>query len=185
MTVYNTGADSANTAVRAFLTKVGEYYLGRSFNTASGKGKEDWLRIKEMVFHNKCAFCKAENGKLQMEHLIMFNRAEYGLHHPGNIVPICQDCNKRTRKPDGTYRDWIEHLEFICIQSENADQFGNRKKRILDHIKNEKYPDLSQEEHHAISVIANSLYENTKNELNKSLELYKQLDKAFVIKILK
>ena len=27
MTTYNTGADAANTAVRAFLTKVGEYYL--------------------------------------------------------------------------------------------------------------------------------------------------------------
>jgi hypothetical protein len=41
MTVYNTGAYSANTAVRAFLAKVGEVYLGRSFNTASGKGKSD------------------------------------------------------------------------------------------------------------------------------------------------
>ena len=38
MTVYNTGADSSNTAVRAFLAKVGEFYLGRSFNTASGQG---------------------------------------------------------------------------------------------------------------------------------------------------
>jgi len=41
MAKYNTGNDSANTAVRAFLTQVGEFYLGdRStkvkFNTGSG-----------------------------------------------------------------------------------------------------------------------------------------------------
>lgn len=112
----------------------------------------------------------------------MFNRAEYGLHHPGNIVPICQECNKRTRKPDGTYMTWKEHLEHICNTSGHSDQFEKRRKKILNHIDNEKYPELSQEEHHAIRVIANSLYENTKNELDKSLELYKQLDKAFVNK---
>ena len=38
MTTYNTGSDSANTSVRAFLTKIGEFYLNRSFNTATGKG---------------------------------------------------------------------------------------------------------------------------------------------------
>ena len=48
MTVYNTGSDSANTAVRAFLTKVREFYLGRSFNTASGQGKKDWVRKKRL-----------------------------------------------------------------------------------------------------------------------------------------
>ncbi|CAE6902108.1 HNH nucleases [Vibrio sp. B1FIG11] len=37
MAIYNTASDSANTAVRAFLTKVGEHYLGHSFNTGSGK----------------------------------------------------------------------------------------------------------------------------------------------------
>ena len=41
MTTYNTGADGANTSVRAFLTRVGEFYLGRPFNTASGQGKKD------------------------------------------------------------------------------------------------------------------------------------------------
>jgi hypothetical protein len=182
VTTYNTGADSANTAVRAFLTKVGELYLGKSFNTTSGKGKADWIRIRDRVFQGKCAYCDVENVKLQIEHLVMFNRKEYGLHHPGNIVPICQDCNKRSRKPDGSYRNWGEHLDFICNQNNCPDQIENRKNKILMHIKNENYPRLSQEEHHAIRVIANSLYENTKSELDKSLELYKQLDTAFVNK---
>ena len=39
MAVYNTTSDAANTVVRAFLTRVGEYYLGHTFNTGSGKGK--------------------------------------------------------------------------------------------------------------------------------------------------
>ena len=36
MAIYNTASDAANTAVRAFLTKVGEFYLGRTFNTGTG-----------------------------------------------------------------------------------------------------------------------------------------------------
>ena len=50
MTIYNTSSDSANTMIRAFLTKIGEEYLGHSFNTGSGKGKEIWTRIKEKAF---------------------------------------------------------------------------------------------------------------------------------------
>ena len=53
MTTYNTSSDAANTMIRAFLTKVGETYLGRSFNTGSGKGKEIWSRIKADTFDNK------------------------------------------------------------------------------------------------------------------------------------
>ena len=56
MTIYNTSSDSANTMIRAFLTKIGEECLGHSFNTGSGKGKEIWTRIKEKAFDKKCVF---------------------------------------------------------------------------------------------------------------------------------
>ena len=46
MTTYNTSGDAANTAVRSLLTKIGEYYLQKSFNTSSGYGKHEWNRIK-------------------------------------------------------------------------------------------------------------------------------------------
>lgn len=49
-------------------------------------------------------------------------------------------------------------------------------------MKDEAYPNLNEEEQHAIRVIANSLYENIKSESSKSLGLYKQLDEAFVKK---
>jgi len=180
MAIYNTSSDASNTAVRAFLTKVGEFYLGRSFNTGSGKGKKDWLRIRDEVFNAKCAYCGIIGEALQIEHLLMFNRSEYGLHHPGNIVPCCKACNKRERNEDKSYTNWEEHLFIVCERKGESNLFKARKIKIERSIANEGYPNLDKKEQHAIRVIANSLYENIKSESSKSLELYKQLDEAFV-----
>ena len=179
MTTYNTGSDAANTAVRAFLTKVGEHYLGRTFDTSSGKGKQDWERIRENVFENKCAYCENGNTKLQIEHLIMFNREEFGLHHPGNVVPVCKSCNKR-KKQDGKYVAWEEQLKLICNGTQSKALFSKRRNKILGHIKDECYPVLSKEESHSIRVVAEGLYEHIKNQVGDSLKLYKDLDQAFV-----
>lgn len=180
MTVYNTASDAANTAVRAFLTKMGEFYLGRAFNTGSGKGKKDWERIRDVVFESKCAYCGESAHSLQMEHLLMFNRTEYGLHHPGNIVPCCKSCNKRERKEDKRYTNWAEHLKIVCARKNEDDQFQARKAKIEKSIIDEGYPNLNEKEEHAVRVITNSLYENIKNESSKSLVLYQQLDEAFI-----
>ncbi len=180
MTIYNTSADAANTAIRAFLTKVGEHYLGRSFNTGNGKAKDDWNRIKMDVFEGRCAYCGDECASPQMEHIIMFNRTGFGLHHPGNIVPSCKSCNKRYKNSDNTYVTWEEQLEKICQMKDQRDKIQERKGKILVHIKTERYPDFSREEKHAIRVIAESLYKNVQLEADKSLELYRQIDKAFV-----
>ncbi|WP_282081481.1 HNH endonuclease [Aquimarina algiphila] len=182
MAVYNTSSDSSNTAVRALLTKIGEYYLKRSFNTGSGKGKKDWEEIRDNYFNGKCCYCESDDLKLQIEHLIMFNRTEYGLHHPGNIAPVCTDCNKRRRDDNKNYLDWKGHLKQICIERNELDLFEIRKERILYHMNESeyKYPTLSEAEKHSIRVIANSLYENIKTESEKALNLYKDLDEAFV-----
>ena len=179
MTTYNTGSDSANTSVRAFLTKIGEYYLGRTFNTASGQGKADWIRIKESVFNSKCAYCDIELERPTIEHLIMFNRTECGLHHPGNIVPCCRECNKRERTEDGGYQSWQNHLLTICKESDNA-TYKRRKEKIEKHIENENYPKLTEDEINALKAICIHLYDATKSELDKSLELYKNIDKTLV-----
>lgn len=180
MAVYNTASDSANTAVRAFLTKVGEHYLEHSFNTGSGKGKALWHSIRDNDFKGCCAYCGEENDKLQIEHVLMFNRTEYGLHHPGNIIPCCKECNKRERLLDKSYCSWEQHLLKICENRGEPDEFEARKQKILENFKKHKYPDLNINEKHAIRVIASSLYENIKTESEKSLDLYKQLDEAFV-----
>lgn len=180
MAVYNTSSDSANTAVRAFLTKVGEFYLGHSFNTRSGKGKEIWGVIRDIDFESSCAYCGDSSSKLQIEHVLMFNRTEFGLHHPGNVVPCCFQCNRRERLEDNRFCSWEQHLERICCHRGEQEFFDIRKQRILDNFNKFNYPKLNQNEQHAIRVIANSLYENIKSESEKSLELYKQLDEAFV-----
>jgi hypothetical protein len=182
MAIYNTPSDAANTAVRSFLTKVGEYYLGRTFNTGGGTSKRDWERIRDHVFEGACAYCGTSEEPLQMEHLFMFNREEYGLHHPGNIVPCCKICNKR-EKVDGKYVNWEKQLQIICERMK-CDHlvFVTRLHKIKMHMASEAYPQLSNSERHAIRVIAESLYENIKLESEKSLSMYKNLDAAFVIR---
>jgi len=110
----------------------------------------------------------------------MFNRTEFGLHHPGNIIPTCKACNKRYKKPDNTYFTWEEQLEKICQIKGQQGKIPERKGKILLHIKTEQYPNLSIEEQSAIRVIAESLYKNVQLESDKSLELYRQIHKAFV-----
>lgn len=180
MAVYNTTFDSANTAVRAFLTKVGEYYLGHSFNTGSGKGKSLWLSIRDNDFNSCCSYCGEQPQTLQIEHVLMFNRTEFGLHHPGNTIPCCKLCNKRERLEDKSYCNWEQHLSKVCASRSESHLFEQRRQKILDNFTKFNYPDLNQNEQHAIRVIANSLYANIKTESDKSLDLYKQLDKAFV-----
>jgi hypothetical protein len=134
MAIHNSSYDAVNTAVRAFLMKVGAKYWGKTFNTDSGNGKAIWSEIKDEIFKRKCCYCGQQPGKLQIEHLIMFNRQEYGLYHPGNIVPVCSACNKRGKDNQGRYLDWENHLRFICEKNDNMDYFEERRHRILNHI---------------------------------------------------
>ena len=179
MAIYNTPSDAANTAVRSFLTSVGEHYLGRSFNTGSGNGKALWAKICE-EFGGLCAYCE-QPGKLQIEHLLMFNRTEYGLHHPGNVVPVCNACNKRCRNEEKCYVSWQAHLAQVCA-GEPASVMEGRYNRIVEHMQRYKYPNLNEQERHAIRVIAEALYENIKAESEKALTMYRKLDQAFVQK---
>jgi len=176
MAVYNTPSDAANTAVRAFLTSVGEHYLGKSFNTASGPGKKLWDQIRK-DFAESCAYCGAA-GAVQIEHIIMFNRAEFGLHHPGNVIPVCKACNKRGKDGEGRPLSWEEHLKVVC--NGDGGVFDARRNKIAGHIAAYQYPQLSDQERHAIRVIAESLYDNIKNESSKALAMYEKLDEAFV-----
>ena len=83
-------------------------------------------------FENKCAFCREEFNELTIEHLIMFNRTECGLCHPGNVLPSWKSCNKITRdKESKTYFGWEEHLKTKCDSSE---EFKLRKEKKYPHI---------------------------------------------------
>ncbi|MBA7478644.1 hypothetical protein ES707_14072 [subsurface metagenome] len=180
MSIYCTSADAANTAVKAFLIRVGEYYLKRQYNTGSGEAGRDWQRIKDDIFKGRCAYCGEECTNPQMEHLIMFNRKELGLHHPGNMVPVCEPCNKRRKNTNNDYITWEEQLQRICNEKAQEDKISERCEKILLHIKKEGYPNLSRDEKEVIRVIAESLYSNIQLEAEKSLKLYLQLHEAFV-----
>ena len=178
MAVYNTSSDSANTMVRAFLTKVGESYIGHGFNTRTGKGREIWDRIRQHTFKNCCAFCGITGVDLQIEHLIMFNRDQCGLHHPGNMVPVCARCNKRGKYPDTkSYFDWTDQLKEVC---QNDDLFNTRRAKIIDHINTENYPELSQDVLNALRAITNSLYQSTASELERYLDLFQNIDSTLI-----
>ncbi|VVB76012.1 Uncharacterised protein [uncultured archaeon] len=175
MAVFNTYSDSANTAVRAFLTKVGAYYNGgKKFDTSNGKGKLIWETIKK-EFNSSCCYCGKQSDQLTMEHLIMINRSEFGLHHPGNVVPCCKQCNKRTKKTDKTPMHWVDHLKVIA-----GKDYEHRLQIIGGHIKKYQYPKLTENEIKTIKVIAESLYKNIVSEGDKSFELYIALRKEFL-----
>lgn len=182
MAIYNTASDAANTAVRAYLTKVGEFYLGSSFNTSTGKALVAWQRIQKEVFAGCCAYCGETAEKLTIEHLIMFNRTDFGLHHPGNIVPVCRECNQTRRPNNGRYPTWEEHLRNRCVATSSMALFEERKRRILNHHTKGlyAYPTLTKEESSAIKVIAESIYRSVQMEIEKGLGLYKRLDAEFV-----
>lgn len=182
MAIYNTDSDAANTAVRAYLTKVGEFYLGSAFNTSTGKAKTVWRKIQTDVFAGCCAYCGEAAEKMTIEHLIMFNRTDFGLHHPGNIVPACKECNQSRRVQNGRYPLWEEQLRQRCETTNTVAAFPERKRRILDHhTKGEfAYPKLTKEESSAIKVIAESIYRSVQMEIEKGLGLYKRLDAEFV-----
>jgi len=182
MAIYNTSYDAANTAVRAFLTKVGAKYWGKTFNTGTGTGKKAWLEIKEKTFKGKCCYCGKSTPTLQIEHLVMFNREEYGLHHPGNVAPVCSMCNRRSKDKNGNHLSWEQHLKEVCTKHNEIDKYEYRRSIILNHITSGKYayPKLTENEKHSIRVIAESLYHNIKTETENSLLLYGKLADAFV-----
>ena len=86
-----------------------------------------------------------------------------------------------TNGVETTYGDIINKKTIIYFWSANNIRRYIWQFRTIKKLE-EKYPELSKEEKHSIRVIAESLYTNTKSELDKSIELYKELDKAFVKK---
>ena len=179
MATHNTASDAANTAVRAYLTLLGEKYLGHSFNTGSGRGQQIWKDVKDS-FKNRCAYCDERATQLTVEHLVSFNRTAGGLHHPGNIVPCCRDCNRR-RKVDGQEVDWRTHLADVVERAgRSIATLRERQQRIEKHIRDYEHPDLSDDEIAAIGTIARSLYESVATEVKRDTDLYWAIHQSMI-----
>ena len=87
--------------------------------------------------------------------------------------------HKRNKDEEGNYLTWEEHLLSI---SPDINEFKKRKKIISQHIQSENYPNLSEDERNALKAVCEHLYSSTKSELDKSLELFKNIDKTLVNK---
>ncbi|MEK6448418.1 HNH endonuclease [Priestia aryabhattai] len=147
MAIRNTKQDAANTAVRALLTAKGETYLGEKYT----KGSKMWADILDDFFY-KCAYCEKElyeREEIEMEHLIMLNKEDVGLHHPGNTVPICKACNKRGRIK--IYYTWQEHLAQRCSDSATRKQLEEKIKKQLAYY---NYKELDEETKKEISLMS-------------------------------
>jgi hypothetical protein len=53
---------------------------------------------------------------LEREHFLMINAEQCGLHHPGNIVPCCKDCQKEK----GTLKMTIRKRKVNTIVGKNS-----------------------------------------------------------------
>ena len=140
-------------------------------------GVKYWEKIKTETFNSRCAYCH-NKGKLHIEHLIIFNNEQCGLHHPGNFVPCCPKCNTR-KKDEGTkkYVNWEDQLLNICNSKE---EFKSIKKIIQTHIKNENYPNLTDDEINALRAVGKHLYSSTKSLFDSSFELFKNVDSTLL-----
>ena len=180
---------AANIMVRSFLTRVGNHYLSEQspddcfyanalnrhgiklkklpgFDVKGKTGGAIWEYIEKCVFDGECAYCGAKKP-LQVEHLVMINKDQTGLHHPGNVVPACEECNQRppeTKTPKikespTKYLSWESQLK---MRSKKND-LDKRKKRIEKHIRNARYPCLRSCDRERLKKSATKLYEKVKN----------------------
>ena len=148
-----------NLIVRSFLREVGKVPNEPYFDHSSKKGKKVWDRIKKR-FNQKCAYCGKRDDELEMEHLIMLNRQQGGLHHPGNVVPACKECNKR-EKDDANerYLDWEKHLNNIKKSDRGSNiDVATQINNIKDHMKCENYPYIGEVTQKSIIKLAECLY---------------------------
>ena len=134
-------SDASNTAVRFLLRKAGSIHLPSMYDTTRSWGKDAWDDIVSNTFAGRCAYCGRVGQALQVEHLLMTNRTQVGIHHPGNTVPCCKPCNRRSRKPGSQteYDSWEEHLEKVCNDRNEESEFEQRRERIRHHMNESQY----------------------------------------------
>ena len=178
-------SDASNTAVRFLLRKAGSIHSdGKMYDTTRSWGKNAWEDIVSNTFSGKCAYCGKVGQALEVEHLLMTNRTQVGIHHPGNTVPTCKPCNKRQRKPGSQteYDSWGEHLEKICESRGEMNHYETRRERIHFHMNESQYKlplnnEMAQE---AVRYITDDLYKEISHNCKRAVERYEDLLRRFV-----
>ncbi|MEH6995883.1 hypothetical protein V7075_24820 [Neobacillus drentensis] len=122
----------------------------------------EWDELKKN-FKSECCYCgtsEAAGAKLTQEHLHMIKDA--GLHHVGNVVPACDECNRERKKVD-----WEGFLKGKCKTEAEYDERYNRIKKHIDDYKYEEAVkhDLAKNLNVFVKVFPRFLEENIKKWL--------------------
>lgn len=123
----NAIGNAQNLLIRNILSNLGDEVFSES----------DWKETKEF-FDNCCAYC-GSSDKLVIEHAIPINKSMLGEHRLGNIVPSCNDCNKKKGSQS--------HDQFL------KDEI--KLKKIEDYMKSKNYESLNR--HPKSEIIAELL----------------------------
>ena len=69
---------------------------------------------------------------------------------------------------------------LLKTQGGAVTDLNERKKKIRSHMSKWDYPKLTSDEMNAIRAIARSLYDGIRNEVDKSVLLYRELDRTLI-----
>ena len=177
-------SDAANTAVRYMLRKAGSLHLPSMYDTTRSWGKEAWDDIVSNTFAGRCAYCGRVGQALQVEHLLMTNRTQVGIHHPGNTVPTCKPCNTRSRKKGSQteYDTWDEHLQKVCNDRNDREMYDERRNKILHHMNESQYklPMNNDAAISAVKMMTGHLYTDIAEQCKRAVSRYEELLRTFV-----
>lgn len=157
---------AAATAVRAYLAEIGSVYLGNVYDPKNDSVSEKAWTITMDHFRQRCAYCNREGNslpkgvKLTREHLIETNQWQCGLHHPGNVIPACSQCNvPRDRSKDGSRVSWEEHLQNLGKKHGwTPATVEKRRLHIQKFVDEGGYPAITEDEMAYLRKTAQKLY---------------------------
>ena len=96
-------------------------------------------------------------------------------------MPCCNSCNSRSKTDDKIYNDWETHLDEVVEDTGGSvTDLNARKKKIKAHMTKWDYPKLTSDEMNAIRALSRSLYDGIRNEVDKSVLLYQELDRTLI-----
>ena len=144
----NAIGNAQNLLVRNILSNLGDENFSES----------NWKETKEF-FDNRCAYCGSEE-KLVIEHAVPINKSMLGEHRLGNIIPSCNECNKK--KGPKSYDQFLEDKV--------------RLKKIEDYMKSKNYEPLSSDpKSEIISELLEKAYLDTAEVSKRYIEIIEMI----------
>ena len=141
----NAIGNAQNLLVRNILSNLGDEVFSES----------DWNKTKDF-FDNCCAYC-GSSEKLVIEHAVPINKSMLGEHRLGNIVPSCNDCNKKkgSQSYDQFLKDEIKLKKIEdYMKSKNYESLNSHpKSEIIAELLEKAYLDTAEVSKRYIQII--------------------------------